>query len=158
MCAAVKKKVQLTPKKYKALKDEYDELRTIGRKLLADKLDQYRLESEQDDSSAYSAVLEEKMAMEDRIKELSDILESAEVSEGCPSGKDKVSVGCEVTIDVDGKKRDFTVVSPVESDPEEGRLPEDSPLGSALMGRKIGEEFSIDTPTGKKKVKVESIS
>ncbi len=149
-------KVILTPQKYKQLKDELDELSTIGRKLIADKLDQYRGEVRDEDSAAFSDVLAEKEGIERRIEELTEILENAIVSDKCEA-KGTVSVGCVVKIKKGKKEKEFNIVSPMESDPENNKISNDSPLGKALSGKKVGDEVEVNTPSGKEKWKVVKI-
>jgi transcription elongation factor GreA len=141
---AKKKEVYLTPAKYKQLKDELEEMKTIGRKLLADKLDQYRSDNKSEDGAAFNQVIAEKEAMESRIDELTELLDNANVKEqkNCKN----VQLGCKVVLERDGQERDFQVVSGVESDPSEGKISDDSPLGSALLGKKPGDKVEVDTP------------
>jgi transcription elongation factor GreA len=138
------KKVFLTPDKYKQLKDELEEMKTIGRRLLADKLDQYRSENKSEDGAAFNEVIEEKEALENRIDEITDMLDNAEVTEhkNCKA----VQLGCKVTVQKDQKETDFQVVSSIESDPSAGKISEKSPLGSALLGKQKGDKVKVNTP------------
>lgn len=152
-----KKELQLTPKKFKSLNDQLEEMKTIGRKLLADKLDEYRAESNQEDSAAYNEVLEEKESLEREIIELEDMLKDAKVSKRVCNPK-SVGVGCKVTVEASGKKHKYEIVSSIESDPEAGKLSDESPLGVALKGKKAGEKAKVNTPQGDIEYKVVSIN
>lgn len=147
-----RKKVFLTPKKYKQLKDELEEMKTIGRKLLANKLDQYRSENQAEDGTAFNEVIAEKEAMEARIEELTDMLANAVVTEkqNCKN----VEVGCKVTIEREGNEVEYQVVSSIESDPSEGKISEESPLGASLLGKKEGDKIKVDTPEAPVEYKV----
>ncbi len=146
-------KVTLTPQKYKELERELEELKGIGRKVLADKLDQYRDDIEEDDANAYSEVQQDKEAMEIRIAELEQLLETAIVTDKCDNNG-TVGVGCEVMVQLGRKKNKYCVVSSVESNPEENMISADSPLGQALLGKKVGDEIVVKTPQGEEKGKI----
>lgn len=149
----MEKKTVLSSKKHKQLKDELDEMTTIGRKLLADKLDQYREEVRDEDSAAFSEVLEEKEAMEMRIAELTELLANCVVSDKCEV-KGAVGLGCTVHVKVNRVERVYSIVSAMESDPQNGLISEQSPIGKALMGKKKGETAEVVTPGGSEKLKV----
>lgn len=149
--------VKLTSQKFKQLKDELDELVTVGRKLAADKLEAYRSDDRSDENSAYSDVLEEKEWMEKRIKELEETLENAEIADSA-CDLDKVSLGCEVTVLRDKKEMNFTIVPSLEADPSKGRISEVSPMGKALLGKKIGEKIVVNTPDAKCNCKILKIN
>ncbi|MBN1618067.1 GreA/GreB family elongation factor [Candidatus Dojkabacteria bacterium] len=147
------KKITLTQKKYKQLKDEHDELLTIGRKLIADKLDQYREDGRNEDDSMFSELLQEKVLMEKRIEEIDEILENAEITDEnqvC----DIIGVGCDITLEKDGTTRSMKIVSGIEADPDENKVSEDSPVGKAVIGKKVGDEVDIETPIGTQSYKV----
>lgn len=149
--------VKLTSQKFKQLKDELDELVNVGRKVIADKLESYRTDDRSEDYSAYSDVLEEKEWMERRINELEDMLENAEIAD-VSCDLEKVSLGCEVRVDRDGKEMKFVIVPSLEADPAKGRISEVSPMGKALLGKKVGEKVVIDAPEVRCNCKVLGIS
>ncbi len=142
------KKIRLTQQKFKQLTDELEELVTVGRKLLADKLADYRTDDQSEENAGYSDVLEEKRWMEERIKTLEHMLEDAEITHA-HCDLDNVSIGCSVTILRDGKKRTFTVVPSLDSNPSEGKISEESPMGKALLGKKVGDKISVNSPSSK---------
>jgi len=145
--------IQITADKLKQLKDELSNLLTVGRKGLADKLDQYRTDDNSEDQAAYSEVLEEKRWMEERISQLQEILENAEVTKvKCDIGK--VSLGCAVTVMRNGKKLTFIVVPSLDADPRKGKISDESPMGKALLGRKIGEQVVVNSPEAKCNCKI----
>lgn len=149
------KVVQLTAEKHKQLKDELAEMKSIGRKLLADKLDQYRTDSNSDDGAAFNEVVAEKEALESRIVELEEMLSDAVISrvQVC----DDVRLGCKVSVEIGGKSMDFHLVSSIESDPAEGKISEESPLGSALLGKKKGDKVKVKTPSASTEYKIVKI-
>lgn len=153
-----KEKVKLTPEKFKQLNNELDELMTIGRKVIANKLNEYRNDSNTiEDGAAYNDVIEEKRQIEDRIMEISKILENSEISTmACDLSK--VAVGCSVTVDRNGCEHTFVLVPSLDADPAKGKISDESPIGQALIGKKVGEKVVVDTPEAKCDCKVLAIS
>ncbi|MEA3356928.1 MAG: GreA/GreB family elongation factor [Patescibacteria group bacterium] len=146
----------MTAKKYKQLQDELEEMKSVGRKVLADKLELYRSDGNSEEGNAYNEILEEKFTMDDRVSELSEMLANAEVTNGKCS-RVTVEIGCPVTIQRNGKQVKYYVVSGVEANPSEKKISEDSPLGKAVIGKKVGDSIEIDTPNEKCKCKIVSI-
>lgn len=141
----IRKTIKLTSACFRQLKNELDELITIGRKLIADKLEQYRSDDNTEENVAYSQVLEEKQFLEERIRELERMLERAQIApEKCDL--DKVSLGCTVVVSRNGRKQSYTIVPSLEADPGSGKISEVSPMGKALVGRKVGEKITVNTP------------
>ncbi|MFH1546896.1 MAG: GreA/GreB family elongation factor [bacterium] len=152
------KKEKITEKTYKFLVSKLEEMKTIGRKLLADKLDHYRNDETIEENSAISEVLDEKESLE---KEISEIEETLEKSEVIKNGNGRVckavDIGCEVQLDLKGKKMKVEVVSSISADPEKKQISSESPLGMALMGKKVGETAKVVTPAGKTIYKIKKI-
>jgi transcription elongation factor GreA len=136
--------------------EKLKEMKTIGRKILADKLDHYRNDENFEENSAISEVLEEKESLEKEIVELEDTLEQSEIVKG--KGKCKaVDIGCKVELESKGKKKTINLVSSISSDPESGKVSAESPLGQAVIGKEVGQVAVVETPQGKNKFKVTKI-
>jgi len=150
-----KKGVQLTAEKYKQLNDELAEMKSIGRKLLADKLDQYRTDSSSEDGAAFNEVVTEKEAMEVRIVELEEMLSDAVISKAQVCND--VRLGCKVLVEIGKEDMEFQIVSSVESDPAKGKISEESPLGSALLGKKKGDKVKVKTPSSSAEYKITQV-
>ena len=88
---------------------------------------------------------------ESRILEIQDILKNAKIIRG--GKKDKITLGAVVSLDMGGRKVEYTLVGPTEANPLEGKISNESPIGKALFGRKAGEEFDFNG----KKVKIAEI-
>ena len=96
--------------------------------------------------------------LEARIASLEDKLRSATVIDSSDIGTDKVGVGSVVHVkDESGKSTKYTIVGSAEASPAELKLSNESPIGSALLGHKRGEEVVISTPRGKRKLKITKI-
>lgn len=99
------------------------------------------------ENAGYHAAKEELGKIDSRLKELNYIIRFAKVS--LPSGNSKVAMGNTVELKSDGIINKFTIVSALEADPAKGKISDSSPLGSALVGKKVGEKIEVDMPSGK---------
>lgn len=131
------------------LKKEYDELANVKRPAAVTRMAQARDLGDLAENSEYTAARQDLAFIDGRIAELEEILHEAKVitkSNGC---KGKVDLGCKVTLHVDGKKEVFTIVGEWEADPAEKKISHASPLGQALLGKKVGEKVAVEAPAGK---------
>ena len=101
------------------------------------------------ENSEYDDAKNEQGMMEARIAEISRILSEATVVT-VPKRSSKVNIGSSVTVDMDGRERVFTIVGGAESDAAAGKISNESPVGSALLGHKKGDVVETQGPTGKK--------
>lgn len=101
---------------------------------------------------------EELEVVNDKIDNIDDALSVAEIITGSPSKKNIVQVGSTVRIRLSGRQeKEFNIVSHMESDPSQNRISDQSPLGLALIGKKINEEFEVEAPIGKITYKIVAI-
>jgi transcription elongation factor GreA len=141
----MKKAYQITPDGKKELIRELEELK--GRRgEIADKIAEARDYGDLSENAEYDAAREEQGIVETRIADIEDILLNAELIEG--GKKDEVGLGSKVELKTNDKTMTYTVVGPVEADPLEGKISNESPIGEALMGKKVGEDVTITTPKG----------
>lgn len=113
--------------------------------------------ADDDERAAALALLDEHARLEARLNELRAILESAVGAE--PVATDVVGVGTRVTVrEEDGTEESYTIVSPAEASPGDGRISVNSPLGQALNGRRQGEKASVAAPSGSWDVEIISIA
>lgn len=139
----MKKLYQITEQGKKDLEAELVELKS-RRGLIADKIAEARDFGDLSENAEYDAAREEQGLLETRIAEIEDILTHAEIIKG---GKKKtVGLGSKVELKKDGKIVTYTVVGPVEADPLEGKISNESPIGVALFGKKVGDSVTIETP------------
>ena len=140
-------KVYLTQEGLKKLKEEYDQLINVRRKEVAEKLRKARELGDITENAAYEAARDEQAFVEGRIAELDDLLKRVEVVEEIEEGK--VTIGSTVRVHLDGDVQEFKIDGIPEADPENGKISHDSPLGKALMDRKVGDHVEVDAPVGK---------
>jgi transcription elongation factor GreA len=139
----------LTPEGLKKLEEELQYLRTVRRQEVAQRL-RAALEEEQDilENAEYEDAKNEQAFVEGRILTLEAILKSfVLIEEGGPT--DRVSIGNRVTvIEEEEEPETYHIVGSTEADPKSGRISNESPLGRALMGHRVGDEVIVDAPDG----------
>ena len=113
---------------------------------IADKIAEARDYGDLSENAEYDAAREEQGLVESRIAEIEDILMNAELIKG--GSKTKVGLGSTVELKTGKKTVTYTVVGPVEANPLEGKISNESPIGEALFGKKVGDTVSITTPKG----------
>lgn len=150
----MKKAYQITEQGRTELETELAELKN-RRGEIADKIAEARDYGDLSENAEYDSAREEQGLVETRIAEIEDILMNAEIIKAKKS--DKVHVGSTVEVK-NGKTVTYTVVGPVEADPMNGKISNESPLGVALMGKIVGDTATITTPKGDTTYTIISIS
>jgi len=141
----MKKTYQITVEGRQELEAELEELKS-RRGAIADKIAEARDYGDLSENAEYDAAREEQGLVESRIAEIEDILLNAELIKTTKSSK--VSLGSKVELKTGKKTVVYDIVGPVEADPLEGKVSNESPIGEALMGKKVGESVTITTPKG----------
>jgi len=146
------KKVYLTKEGLEQLKKEYDELTKVKRPEVLARVTEARDMGDLSENAEYSAAKDELTFIDGRIDELEELLKQATLIEdtnGKNGGKKLVDLGSIVTVNISGKKEQFTVVGEWEADPAVKKISHQSPLGKALMGKMIGDKVEVEAPAGK---------
>ena len=140
----MKKTYQITEEGRKELEAELEELK--GRRgEIADKIAEARDYGDLSENAEYDSAREEQGLVETRVAEIEDILQNAEIIK--IKSSDRVHVGS--TVEVKSNKTfTYTIVGPVEADPMNGKISNESPLGTALMDKTVGDTATITTPKG----------
>ncbi len=141
----MKKQFQITAEGKGELEAELTQLKA-RRGDIADKIAEARDYGDLSENAEYDAAREEQGLVESRIAEIEDILMNAELIKG--GSKTKVGLGSVVELKTGKKSVTYTVVGPVEANPLEGKVSNESPIGAALFGKKVGESAVIATPKG----------
>jgi len=141
----MKKHYQITSDGQKELQNELITLKS-RRGAVADKIAEARDFGDLSENAEYDAAREEQGLLETRIAEIEDILNNADVITSGP--KALVGLGSRVDLKTDDKTVTYTIVGPVEANPLEGKISNESPIGLALFGRKVGDDATITTPKG----------
>lgn len=139
----------LTQQGYDKLQEELDILRTSRRQEIAQRLHEAMEGGELIENAEYEAAKNEQAFVEGRIKELEILLATARIVSEVPAS-DIVQVGSKVTIREEGSDQDecYTIVGAAEANPSAGKISNESPLGKALINRKIGENVQVEAPAG----------
>ncbi|HVS59042.1 MAG TPA: transcription elongation factor GreA [Candidatus Saccharimonadales bacterium] len=140
----MKKTFRLTQEGVDELKAELDTL-VSARSAIADAIKTAREFGDLAENAEYQSARQEQDRNESRISEIENILQNVEVIKK-PKGDSKVQLGSQVVLKNDGKTKEFQVVGTVEADPLEGKISDESPLGKAVLGKKVGEAVEIVTP------------
>jgi len=151
----MKKLYQITDGGKQELEAELEELKS-RRGAIADKIAEARDFGDLSENAEYDTAREEQGLVESRIAEIEDILLNAELIKG--GSKTKVSLGSKVELRTGKKTVSYSVVGPVEADPLEGKISNESPIGLALMGKKVGDKAAISTPKGEVEYEIVKIS
>lgn len=146
----IKKSINLTAEGKKELEQELDEL-IKNRPAIAERIATARAFGDLSENEEYSSARNEQKIAEGRILEIQEILKNAKIIKG--GKKDKVVLGATISLDMGGKKVEYTLVGPTEANPLEGKISDKSPIGKAIFGRKSGETFDFNG----KKVKIVEI-
>ncbi|HKC15054.1 MAG TPA: transcription elongation factor GreA [Patescibacteria group bacterium] len=151
------KKIYITKDGLSDLKKEHDELNGVKRPQVLERVSQARSMGDLSENAEYSAAREELSFIDGRIDELEELLKQAVIiAEG--HSNHMVKLGSKVTLSVKGKKEVFSVVGEWEADPIEKKISHKSPLGLALLGKRVGEKIEVEAPVGKILYTIKSIN
>ena len=145
----MRKQVQLTKEGFKSLQKELDELVNEKRPKLVERLANARSQGDLSENSDYSNAKEELEFLDGRIDELEVVLRNAEIVKNGVSKNGGVSIGTKITVRVNGEKHVYQMVGEWEADPVNRKISPESPLGQALVGKKVGEKAEVQAPAGK---------
>lgn len=149
------KQVYLTATGLKALQEEYDDLVNNKRHSIATRIQKAREYGDLSENAEYAEAKDEQSFIEGRILELEQILQNVSVIE--QTDTDSVQLGATVKVHINGKDDSFSIVGAQEADPRLKKISHESPLGKALIGKKVGTTVEVDAPVGKITYKILSI-
>jgi transcription elongation factor GreA len=145
---STERKVRLTPEGKARLQKELDQLRKERLPELSRLIQESTGDGDISDNSEYEEMKDEYMYLENRVYELENILDNAEVIEA-GAGDGSVQLGSSVTVrDEDGIEERWLIVDSAEASSSESRVSSDSPVGKALMGCRAGDTATVETPGG----------
>ena len=150
------KKNILTYEGLKNLEDELQNLQVVKRKEVAQKIKEAREQGDLSENAEYDAAKDEQRDIEARIEEIEKILKNAEVVVEDEVNLDKINVGCIVKVyDVDfDEEMEFKLVGSTEANSLKGKISNESPVGRALLGKKVGDTITVETQAGELSYKV----
>jgi transcription elongation factor GreA len=151
---SVRKNIYLTAAALDELKNEIIFLKKVKREEVAQRIQMAKELGDPSENSEYEAALDEQALVENRIAELDRILRYANVIKAGVGIPEVVVLGSTVTVEMQGIRDAYTIVGGVEANPKEKKISNESPIGSVLLGSRIGEEKEVVTPLVSYKVKV----
>lgn len=154
---AMKKLYRLTKEGVDELQTELTKLKS-ERSVITERIKSARELGDLSENFEYSSARQEQEKNENRIAELETIIQNVEIIKK-PRVDGKVMLGSKVSLKGNGgKNKEFKVVGTVEADPLAGKISDESPIGRALMGKKLGDEVEIVTPAATNTYKIDAIS
>lgn len=147
--------IQVTQEGLEKLKQELQYLKSIKRKDIAERLEAAKALGDLSENADYQQAKEDSAWTEGRINELEDIVSRAVIANAPKAGI--ASIGSTVKVSSGAQNRTFTIVGATEADPAHGKISADSPIGSALVGAKVGDDILVKTPSGAQRYRVEQV-
>ena len=144
------KKNILTYEGLKKLEDELQDLKVVKRKEVADKIREAREQGDLSENAEYDAAKDEQRDIEARIEEIEKILKNAEVVVDEDVDLEKISIGCSIRIlDIEfDEELEYKIVGSTEANSLKGKISNESPVGKALLGKKVGDTVTVETQVG----------
>ncbi len=137
----------ITKEGLQKLKIELKELIEVRRPDIAQRIQDAREMGDISENALYDEAKKEQSFIEGKISELEEIIKSAKVADSVAKGF--VVIGSKVKVHIDGDEEEFHIVGGPEANPVEKKISHESPLGAALMGKKVGEKIEVEAPIGK---------
>jgi transcription elongation factor GreA len=156
----VEKAQPITREGLKKIEDELHYLETERRSQVADKIRQAKELASTQNNAEYEDAKNEQAMVEGRILQLNQLIQNAEVIDETGAAKSKqVILGSRVKVKADdGKSVEYVIVGPAEADPREGKISNESPVGRALIGKRLNDEVQVSVPKGIITYKITKIS
>ena len=153
------KKVVMTYEGLKKLEDELQDLKVVRRKEIAEKIKEAREQGDLSENAEYDAAKDEQRDIEARIEQIEKILKNAEVVLEEEIDLDKINIGCNVRVlDLEyNEEEEYKLVGSSEASSLQNKISNESPIGRALIGARIGDVVTVEAPAGEIKYKVLSI-
>ena len=153
----MEKEIVMTYAGLRALEDELEQLKTVKRKEVAEKIKVARGYGDLSENSEYDEAKSEQAKIEARISELEYQLDNVEIVDSVD--KDAVSMGSKLKVKriSDGVELSFEIVGFAQSNPAQSKISDESPVGMALMGKKQGEKVLVEAPIGNLEFEILSI-
>jgi transcription elongation factor GreA len=141
------------------LEQELEYLKTVKRKEVVERIKIARSFGDLSENSEYDSAKEEQAFVEGRVTTLENMIRNAKIIES-EADTSQVSLGRTVTFTElpNGDEETYTIVGSAEADPFEGKISNDSPIAKSLLGQKVGDEVTVQTPGGEMLVKIVKIS
>ncbi|MGP4071436.1 transcription elongation factor GreA [Piscibacillus sp. B03] len=157
---AEEKSFYMTEEGLEKLEQELNQLKTERRPEVVERIKVARSFGDLSENSEYDAAKDEQAFVESRIAQVENMIRNAVIIENDEESSDIVQLGKKVKfIELpDGEEEEYQIVGSAEADPFEGRISNDSPMAQSLLGKKIGDQVTVQTPGGEIDVKIVEVS
>lgn len=140
------------------LEQELDELKTVKRKEVAEKIKVALSFGDLSENSEYDEAKNDQAILEAKIATIENTLKSAKIIDDSEIDTETVSIGVTVKLSVGGMEVSYKIVPTNDADPANGMISNESPVGAALVGKAVGDKVSIETPSGEVEYTILEIS
>lgn len=152
------KEFLLTPDGLARLEQELEFLRSVRRSQVAEKIQRAKEMGGTDHNAEYEEAKNDLAFVEGRILTLEQMVKKAVIIKSEPSSHSEVKIGCQVHVtDQDGRPSHYTIVGSTEASPSEGKISDQSPVGQALLKKKVGDVVDVAAPAGTIKLRIKKI-
>ncbi|QQS59950.1 transcription elongation factor GreA [Candidatus Falkowbacteria bacterium] len=141
---------------YQKLEEEYHYLTTLKRREIADRIEKAKELGDLSENAEYADAKEAQAFNEGRVSEIANLLKNLTVVRNI--SKNEVGMGSKVVVEINGEKKEYTIVSFNQADPLTGQISNESPLGIAFVGKKVGDTVVVHSPKGEMTYKIISIA
>jgi transcription elongation factor GreA len=146
----------ISPEGLEKIKKELDYLKTIKRKEIIERIERAKELGDLSENAEYADAKEEQSFTEGKILELEEMVNNAVIIEK-GKGTGVVDIGSVIKVKTNGEEKEFTIVGSSETIPEKGIISNESPLGQAFLGKRVGDEAEVTVPKGIIKYKITDI-
>lgn len=149
----------LSAERFKELEAEYRELSTVKRQEVAERLMRAKQDGDLSENAEYNEAKDEQSQLNRRLSELEEIIKNSEIIKKS-SQNSKVIIGSEVTIKKENQNNTivYTIVGSQEANPDEGKISNESPVGSALLNKEVGDKVQVNTINGQVNYVIKAIN
>jgi transcription elongation factor GreA len=154
-----RKRIPFTREGHERVSKELKELIEVKRPAIIDAVADARSHGDLRENAAYDVARQDQAMIEKRIADLEEQLRNAEIIdvENNTAAKGTVALGRSVTVDFDGDEEVYKIVGPAEAMPVKGLISEESPMGSQLKGKKVGDKVTVETPGGPAQIIIKAV-
>ena len=139
------------------LKEELTTLKTVKRREISQKIHEAKEQGDLSENAEYQEAKDDQAWVEGRIMEIEAILKNV-VTFQKQAGQQTVTIGSTVVVANDASEKTFEIVGTQEVNPAEGKISNESPIGQAILGKRVGDTVSVRTPSGSKEYTIRNIS
>lgn len=147
----------ITSEGLEKLTEELKNLKTVKRREIAQRIQEAKELGDLSENAEYVEAKNEQAFVEGRISELEAIVKNAAIIKS-EKNSEMVRVGSQVKVKADGKTHSYSIVGSNEADPKNGRISNESPLGQAFLGKRIGDSVEVQVPSGKRIFRILAIT